>query len=191
MLTDRILGALMFRSGVYSEVEKDESFTQVAWIIVGAVAFVSALGTQASTLPNVIKWILAAAIFSVFSVAGFALGALVISWIGKNLFNADVNFGEVVRTLGLAYVWNAVGFLGILGVITPIFSCITGPIQIVAWLASLVAALLAVKEALDLDWGKTVITVLAGWVAIFVVTMIAGFVLGALALTTRAVLSIF
>ena len=43
MLMDRIIGAFTFRKEVYAEVEKDETFTSTAWLLVAVVAFISQL----------------------------------------------------------------------------------------------------------------------------------------------------
>ena len=108
MLTDRIVGAFTFRKGVYAEVENDATFTQTAWIIVAVVAFLNQVGSAAST--DVLSWLIGAVVGSLFAIAGFAVGAYVINLVGRSMFNADVTFDELVRTLGLAYVWNIIGF---------------------------------------------------------------------------------
>lgn len=187
-MMDRIIGAFTFRKGVYSEVESDASFTPTAWIIVAVAAFLNQLGSNAAAASVVGgNWLFGAIGGTIFTVAGFGLGAFVISYIGKTLFNAEVSFEEMVRTLGLAYVWNAIGFLGILALIGRAMSCITGPISLLAALAGLVAFFVAAKEALDLEWGQTIITVLIGWVAMLIVSMIAGGILGALGLAGAGV----
>jgi len=84
----------------------------------------------------------------------------------------------MVRTLGLAYVWNIIGFLGIIGLISPGLACVAGPISFIAGIAGLVSWFLAAKEALDLEWPQTIGTVLIGWVASFIIAMIAGAILG-------------
>jgi hypothetical protein len=124
-------------------------------------------------------WLISSVIYVIFAVGGFALGAFVLSWLGQKLFQAEVDFGEMVRVLGLAYVWNIVGLIGIVGFI-PFLACILAPLIFVAAIAGLVAWLFAAKEALDLDWGPTVITVLVAWVVSFVVTFIATAIVGAL-----------
>ena len=104
MLADRIIGAFTFRKGVYEEVEHDVNFTSTAWIIVVVTAFLSSLGSGTST--QVVDRFLGAVVATVFTVVGFAVATFVISWLGKTLFQADVSFDEMVRTLGLAYVWK-------------------------------------------------------------------------------------
>ncbi len=175
---ERIIGAFTFRKEVYQDVEKDTSFTPTAWMIVAVVSFLSQLGAHAATSQVTGgSWFLGAIGGTVFAVLGFALGAFVISWAGKTFFNAETSFDEMVRVLGLAYVWNVIGFLGILGLAGPAMACITGPIAFVAGLAGLVAWFIAAKEALDLEWPQTIGTVLIGWVATLIISMIAGLIL--------------
>jgi len=176
MLTERIMGAFSFRKGIYAEVEQDTSFTQTAWLLVAVVAFLNQLGTKASG--DFVNWIVSAVVGTAFAVLGFAVGAFVISWVGKTFFNADVTFEEMVRTLGLAYVWNVVGFIGVVSAFSGALSCVLAPVMIIAAIATIVAWFIAAKEALDLEWGQTIVTVILGWVALFVISLISGLVLG-------------
>lgn len=191
MLVDRIIGAFTFRKGVYAEVESDASFTTNAWLIVAVAAFLSALGAAAVSGGSFANMFLGALVGAMFAVVGFAISAFVISWVGATLFKAQVSFEEVIRTLGLAYVWNVVGVLGILGALVSVLRCVVSPVLIVAAVAGLVAALFAIKEALDLDWTSTFITVIIGWLVQFVFTLIAGAVLGLLGIGAAGIIGIF
>ncbi len=185
MLTERIIGAFTFRKGVYAEVEQDTSFTTTAWLIVAVVAFLNQIGSQATS--NVLSWLGGAILGTVGAVAGFAIGAWVISWLGRTLFSADVTFEELVRTLGLAYVWQAIGFFGIVGRFSEALACLLAPILILSVFAMLAAWLIAAKEALDLEWVETIVTVVIGFVAFLVVMFIIGAILGLLGLGAAAV----
>ncbi|HWQ82989.1 MAG TPA: YIP1 family protein [Anaerolineales bacterium] len=191
MLIDRIIGAFTFRKGVYAEVEGDASFTTNAWLIVAVAAFLSSLGAAAVSGGSFASMFLGALVGTIFSVIGFGISAFVISWVGVNVFKAQTNFEEVVRTTGLAFVWTAVGVLGILGALASVLACITGPIQFAAWIAGLVAAIFAIKEALDLDWTSTIITVVIGWLVQLVIGLIAGLVLGILGISASGIMGIF
>jgi hypothetical protein len=181
MLTDRIIGAFMFRREVYKEVEEDTSFTTTAWLLVIVVAFLNQLGS--STHDNLVNWLIGAVVGTVFAVIGFAIGAFVINWVGRTVFNADVTFNELVRCLGLAYVWNIVGVVGVLSNFSDALVCLFAPVAVIAWILGLISWFVAAKEALDLEWVQTIATVILGWIAWFVVTVIAAFVLGLMGLT--------
>ena len=178
MLTERIIGAFTFRSGVYAEVEEDTNFTKTAWILVVVVAFLNQIGSFASS--ELVNWLVGAVVGTIFAVVAFAVGALVINWVGRGVYKAEVTFDELVRTLGLAYVWQVVGVLGILSAFSATLSCILAPVMVIAAILLVVAWFVAAKEALDLDWVKTIITVILGWVSLIVITAIAGRVVGLL-----------
>ena len=184
MLTERIIGAFTFRKGVYAEVEQDTSFTTTAWILVAVVAFLNQIGSNASG--NLVNWLVGAVVGTIFAVLGFAVAALVINWVGGSVFNADVTFEEMVRTLGLAYVWNVVGVIGIISAFSETLSCILAPLMVIAAVLMVIAWFVASKEALDLEWLQTIVTVVLGWIALIVIMMIAGLVLGMFGLGAAA-----
>jgi quinol-cytochrome oxidoreductase complex cytochrome b subunit len=185
MLTDRIISAFTFRREVYKEVERDTTFTQIAWLLVVVVAFLEQLGSNASR--SVGSWLIGTVVGTIVAVIAFAVGAFVINWVGRTVFNADVTFDELVRTLGLAYVWHVVGVIGVLTAFSDTLGCLLAPVAIIAAIMGLLSWLVAMKEALDLEWVQTIVTVILGWLAVFVVTFIAAAVLGMVGLTIAAV----
>jgi len=178
MLMERIMGAFTFKRQVYADVEKDSSFTNTAWAIVAAVAVLIQIPAIFSA-DGIGSGILGAVITVGFTLLGFAVGAYVIAWIGKSMFQADVTFEEVVRTLGLAYVWNVVGII-------PFF-----PIICVAWILGFASWFIAAREALELETGQTILVVIIGWAVVFLVTALAGVILGILGLGASALTGAF
>lgn len=190
MLTDRIIGAFTFRKEVYAEVERDTAFTNTAWVLVAIVAFLNQFGSR--TYDTFGSRLFGSAVITVVTLVGFALGIWIITWIGRSLFAAEVTFDELVRTLGLAYVWNVVGLLGIVAVISDALSCALVPVQIAAVVLGLFAWFIAAKEALDLDWTQTFVTVIVGWVVMFVITVfVGGAIIGALGIGAAVAKGIF
>ena len=59
--------------------------------------------------------------------------------------------------------------------------------MVVAAIAMVVAWFMAAKEALDLEWTQTIITVILGWIALMVIMAISGVVLGIFGLGAAAV----
>jgi len=176
-MLDRVIGAFTFRRGVYKEVEEDTTFTTTAWVLVIVVAFLNQLGSYVSG--NVVGWLMGAILGTVGVVIGFAVAAFVVQWVGRALFKADVTFEEMVRTLGLAYVWNVVGVLGVLAFV-PALGCLLAPVVFIAGILGLIAWFVAAKEALDLDWVPTIVTVIIGWIVLVVITLVVGALLGLL-----------
>jgi len=191
-MIEKIIGAFSFKPGVYVEVKKDASFTSSAWLIVSITAILNAIGTSAviSHL-RLGAWLVSALFAAVFAVLGFGLACFVIAWVGKTVFNTTASFDEVVRPLGLARVWHIVGVLGILALITPALGCVTGIFSLAAAILGFIAWLIAVREALGLEWPQAIATVVLGMIVVMVVTMIAGVVLGAFGLATASILGIF
>ena len=167
MLINRIIGAFTFRKGVYADVEHDPSFTTTAWMIV----VIATLLNRLNALLYSSERLFAAIVSAILSILGFAIGVLVINWIGSTLFKANVTFGQGIRALGLAYVWKAIGILSLLASFsTPL----SGVLDLLIGLATIISWLIAAKEALDLDWLKTGITVVLGWLVQFVITTVGG-----------------
>jgi hypothetical protein len=181
MLTERIIGTLMFRRGIYAEVEADKAFTATAWILVVIFAFLNQLGSYASQ--SFFDWLVGTGIGTLTAIAGFAIAAAVINWVGRGVYNAEVTFDELVRTMGLASVWTAVGVLGVIVAFSDALSCILGPVIVISWIALVVAWFVAVHEALDLAWGKTIITVVIGFIPWAIIMVLTGVVLSLLDLT--------
>ncbi len=79
-----------------------------------------------------------------------------------------------------------VGFLGVLGVISSTLVCLVSPALFVGFILGLIAWFLAVKEALDLEWIQTIVTVVVGWVVLLVFYFITGAILAVLGLAGAA-----
>jgi len=189
MLTERIIGAITFRRGVYAEVEADKAFTATAWMLVVIFALLNQLGSHASQ--SIFDWFVSAGIGFLTAMAGFAVAAAVISWVGRRYFSAEVTFGELVRTMGLASIWTAVGVLGIIAAFSHALSFILGPVIVISWVALVLAWFVAVHEALDLTWGKTIITVIIGIIPWAFIMVLTGVVLSLLQLTANGFGSLF
>lgn len=193
-LMDRIIGAFMFKREVYADVKKDTSFTPTAWgIVVGVnlinqlVSFLIAGAVATATLGALGEFgdlggaaavtggsFVSALISTVIGLVAFAVGAYVIMFVANSMFQAKATFDEIVRTVGLASVWQLVGVLGILILISPAFICLSGVLGFAAAILGAISAAIAVKEALGLDWTQTIITIVIAWVVIAVVSAILG-----------------
>jgi len=189
MLSERIIGAFTFRRRVYAEVERDTAFTLTALLLVAAIAFLNQLGIHAST--QLLNWLGSAVVGTIWSVISFAIAAYIMSWMGRSLFEADVTFGELVRTLGLAYVWTIVVVIGIVAGLSNALSWLLAPALVVGWVMLVVSWFVAAKEALDLGVGRTIITVALGWLVFGLIMAIGSWLLELSGLTAAGVGSMF
>lgn len=164
MLWSRIVGALMFRAAAYEDVESDPTFTRTAWMIVAVVSLLVRLASGAPYIAaeGVASWLLGSVLGAGITLIAFAVAAWVIATVGMGFFNAEVTFYQMVRTLGLAYIWAIFGVLGVLGALSPTMTALVAPIMVITWLLAVIAWVFASKRALDLSWGKTLVTVLVG-----------------------------
>ena len=191
-MMDKIIGALTFKSGVYSEAKNDSGFTATAWLIVVISAILNSIGTSAAVAHwRFGSWLLGALLGAVFAVVGFALACFVITWVGRTVFNTTASFEEVVRPLGLARIWHVVGVLGIFALLIPALGCITGIVNLAAAVLGFIAWLIAVREALALEWPQAIAVVVLGMIVVIIITAISGIILGALGLASAAFVGIF
>jgi len=196
MLMERIIAAFTFRREVYAEVEHDTAFTTTAWILVAAVSFIGQIGQRAGVATgdlggNLLNWVIGAVVGTIFAVLGFAAAAFITNAVGRALFQAEVTFEELVRTMGLAYVWNIVGVIGILAAFAPALGCVLSPLTCIAAIMGFASTLIAVKEALDLEWGPAIITVIIGAVVQFLISSAAVLLLTVMGITAGAVMGAF
>ncbi len=151
MLFNRIVGVFRLDPATFEEIEHDPNALSQAAIIVAIVAVLTGLGTGFTT------------IFGSHRFAGSFIRALIwtfILWIlwsvstyfvGTSLFGGKADLGEMLRVIGFACSPLMLG----------IIPCIGGLIGTI-W--ALVAGFIAVRQGLDFDNTKTLLTVIVGLV---------------------------
>ena len=160
---ERVLRALQLDPRLFEEVEHDHSAGPQALLVVLLASLAGGVGN-----------LLAAALLGetarplemlLIMAAGFAVAWLVWSFVmmavGTSLFGGVADMGEMQRTLGFA---AAPGLLMVL----PGLGLVLG----VVW--SLVAMVIAVRQALDFTTGKAVGTVVVGALAMALLVLPAG-----------------
>jgi hypothetical protein len=164
-LIQRMIGAAMLDVSVYEEVEADRSATGQAAIVVAIVAVCAAIGSWGHGNNGIIG-----------AVVGAFLGWLLMSaltyFIGTKLFGGTADMGEMLRTLGFA---QSPGVIAVLGLIPILGRVVVFAVAI--W--QLVTAVVAIRQALDIDTMKAVATGFIAWLVVVVVTMVVmGMLLG-------------
>ncbi len=175
-MIDRIMRAIRLDMLVFREIAEDEKAMTEAAIIVAVVSFLAAVGSG-------IGLVIAKASFGRV-VGGFfyewLIGGILLGWVGWSvltyfvgtmLFQGKTDIPEMMRVLGYA---NAPRLLGLLGFIP----CVGWLISLAGLVLALIAGVLAIREAMEFDTGKAIITVLVSWVIYLVIAVAVAAVLG-------------
>ena len=159
--TERMVGAATLDVRTYEEVEHDQNATGQAAGVVALVAIASAIGSFGT------GGVFGALGAIVMAFIGWVIWAAITLVIGTKIFDGTADMGEMLRTLGFS---QSVGVIKVLGII-PLLGWIA---SLAAGIWMLVCGVVAVRQALDFTTGKAIGTVLLGWLAMMVVTLLFG-----------------
>jgi hypothetical protein len=151
---DRIIRAIKLDPTLYREVAKSENLLSESVIVVIIVAVVSGIGSLAgSSRP------LTAFIMDLFNnlIFGWLLWSLVAYFVGTAFFDGKSSINEMLRAIGYA---NAPRLLGLFGFIP----CVGWIIVLIGAIFSLIAGVIAIREAMEFDTDKAIITAIVGFV---------------------------
>ena len=163
-IVDRMRGAATLDVATYEDVEHDLTATGQAGVVVVLAAIAAGIGAAGRGGPGILGMVIA-------SLLGWAAWAGITYFVGTRLFGGTATWGELLRTLGFA---QAPGLLAVLAII-PILGAI---VRLVLFVWMIATSFVAVRQALDIDNGKTILTVLIGAIGYIVVNMIAFGILG-------------
>ncbi|HHX65945.1 MAG TPA: hypothetical protein GX702_13770 [Chloroflexi bacterium] len=159
-IIQRIIRIVKFDYPVYREIKNDENATTEALLIVLAASLIGSLGTlfQGGGFG---AFLLAVGI----AVGGWLLWSWLTMFIGTRMFGGDTQFWPMARILGYAQTPRILGVLSII-------PCLGGLVSLAAGIFSLVLGVIGVREALGVPTEKAIITVLIGWVVVFILGVI-------------------
>jgi hypothetical protein len=171
-MVDRIFRAIRLDWTVFKEIAEDENAMSQAAIIVAVVTFLSSIGTAIGVL--IAGEAFGRAVLSFFVdwiVNGILIGwigwAIITYFVGTAMFQGKTDIPEMMRVLGYA---SAPKLLGLLGFIP----CVGWIFALGGWILSLIAGVIAVREAMEFDTSKAIITVVIGAVVAIVISFILG-----------------
>jgi hypothetical protein len=163
--TERMIGAAMLNVAIYEEVEHDQSATGQAAIVVVLAAIASAIGSAGEGLGGALAGLVSALL-------GWLLWAGVTYFVGTRLFGGTATWGELLRTLGFAQAPR----LLMVAAIIPILGWL---VALVVGIWSIIAAVIAVRQALDVDTTKAVFTILVSLVVVIIIMIPFAIIFGA------------
>lgn len=171
---NRAVRAAMLDINLYEEVEADTSLTQEALMVVILVSIAGGIGSFLAGLiggSGITAAVIGLIVGVVMGVVGYYIWAYITYFVGTNLFGGTADVGELLRTLGYA---SGPRVLGVLAFIP----CLGALASLAGAVWALVTGVIAVRQALDFDTGKAIITVIIGWVIVLIITVVVMAVLG-------------
>jgi hypothetical protein len=173
-LVQRMVGASRLDVPTYEAIEHDESATTQALVVVVLAAIANGIGALGSD--NASKGLIGGIIVGILGWIAFAVVAY---FIGSTLFatsQTSATIGQVLRTTGFArapQVITVLGFIPVLGAL----------LWLVASIWTLIAGIIALRQALDFTTGRAVGTAI---VAAIVNAIIVGIIFAILGLGSAA-----
>lgn len=169
-LFSRMIRAAKLDVSLYEEVEIDSAATSQALTVVIIASVCSGIGSGLGTLTQ--KWGLLRfgtnlIVGSLLALLGWGIWSFITYFIGTRVFGGTATYEELLRCIGFS---DAPGVLSIMSFI-PVLG---GLISLLAGIWSLIAMVVAVRQALDFSTGKAILTCIIGWVALIIVMMIIG-----------------
>lgn len=150
---ERLWGALRLEASVYEEVEHDPGALGQAAIVIGLAGVAEAIAASVVLGSSLIVPIVATAFL------GWVVMTGIVWLIGVRVMNHTSDYLELLRTLGFA---SAPRLLMVIGIVLP-FAAIYWLLALAVTVLVVVAFVIAVRQALDVETGRAVlISVLAG-----------------------------
>ena len=164
-LIQNMISAAKLDVNFFNSVEHDESKNQEALTVVIIAAVASAIG-------NGLAGGLMGAVFGLLMiVAGYYIWSYLAFYIGTKFFGGEADVGEVLRTFGYSYGPQVLSVLMFI-------PCVGAMAALAGGIWSLVAGVIALREAMDFDTGKAILTGAIAWIIMMIAFAAIGMVLG-------------
>ena len=151
--------ALALNSDFYENTHNTPRNRRIALTIVILAAFSQALGSAVILLINraTFSILLLALLINILSlVAGYYFWTFTIWKIGQWLKPIDPTYGDLLNPIGFAYAPQVLNFLTLIPLLGR-------PIELILAVWSLLAAIIAVRQGLDISTRKAALICLVGW----------------------------
>jgi len=172
-LTDRMIRAAKLDVSLYEEVEADPAAINQALLVVVVASVCSGIGSGARSLLaglGPVRFTIGLVGGVIFALVGWLIWSLITYFIGTRLFKGPeikATYGELLRCIGFS---DSPGVLAILGFI-PLLG---GLISLVVGIWTLIAMVIAVRQALDFTTGRAILTCIVGWLVMVAILVAIG-----------------
>jgi hypothetical protein len=161
---DRIIRAIRLDRTLYREVADNPAYMNEAILIVVFVSILAAVGTIGGGIGAYIIQVFNGLLF------GWLLWAVVAYFVGTQFFQGHSSIPEMMRVLAYANLPRLLGLFGFIPCIGPLLA-------LAGWILSVVAGVIAIRESMEFDTTKAVITAVIGFLVFLVVSIFVAFVM--------------
>jgi len=157
----------------YKSVEQDESKNSEARTVVIIAAIASAIGNGIGGIfsGGLMAGLLGIVFGLLLVLAGYYIWAYLTHFIATKFFGGEGDVGQILRTYGYAYSPQVLTIFALI-------PCLGWTIAFAASIWSLVAGIFAIREAMDFDTTKAILTVVIAWAIMMAIFMVIGMVIG-------------
>ena len=161
-MIERILRVFKLDFTVFREIAEDKAAMTQAAIIVVVVSLCSALGVAILSIITGVGSLIGSFFLTLISgiLLSWLLWSVLTYAVGVFLFKGKTDIPEMMRVLGYASAPNVLGIFAAI-------PCLGIIPVIIGGILSLIAGVIAVREAMDFDTTKAIITVVIAWVVSF------------------------
>jgi hypothetical protein len=164
---DRVIGAIRLDPATYEAVEHDSDATWQAALVVVVAAIFSGVGSTGGRTRDLLGGVVASLVFwALFALFAYLVGAYLLR--GPQ---TSATFGEVLRALGFSYAPSLFAILGLIPGIGFLIVFIAG-----IW--SLIASVIALRQAFEVSTGRAVAIAVVAFLAMVVLLVIIATVFG-------------
>lgn len=183
-MLEKLIGIITLKAPIYRQIADDPSQTQAAGLIVGAVSVLLGLSNGLSFMVRAHGSFLVVILTVIVAIVMGFLAWLASGWLLATIAKAmggKTDTGEMLRVTGYVRTFDLVSVLSLVSLVSPLLGCVTGPIMIVAGLASIVGYVIGVREAAEFSTGNAIVAaIIAGLVSLLFTVVIAGAVVTAM-----------
>jgi len=170
-------------SSLYEEVEKDTTATNQALLVVVIASIAAGIGAgiQGHIAVGLTGFVSSLIIGVIGALVSWFIWSFITYFIGTRLFKGpqtQSTYGELLRCIGFSASPKTLEFLVFIPLVGPI-------IAFLAMLWSLVAMVIAVRQALDFTTGRAIATCIVGFIVMVIIAAVIGGLTAGLIVLTR------
>ena len=171
-IVNRMIRAAKLDVSLYEEVEKDKTVTNQALLVVVIASICAGIGQAIAghLISGVGGLVIGLVTGLVTALVSWLIWSFITYIIGTRVFkgpNTEASYGQLLRCIGFSNSPNVLSIFAFIPALGPV-------IVFIAAIWSLVAMVIAVRQALDFSTGRAIATCIVGFIVLIVIMAVVG-----------------